>query len=192
MIKIGLVGEDPNDTTSVKLLLLKKFGKSVQFQTLLKNAYGYQLDNPKAIRIMQFQFKDAKCKFIIYIRDLDGFATEKQKVAEKQNWFYQLDKAANNKGILLLNIWELEALILADIETFNRLYKSSIRFKGDPTKQKEPKEFLAYNTRNNQKKYRESDCPEIFEKLSLETVSKNCPYFKEFVSAFDKKLKSNN
>ena len=47
MIKIGLVGEDPNDTDSIKNLLEKKYKKRVQFITLLKRINGYQLDNNK-------------------------------------------------------------------------------------------------------------------------------------------------
>ena len=33
----------------------------------------------------------------------------------------------NKKGIHLLHIYEIEALILADIETFNKIYKTKMK-----------------------------------------------------------------
>lgn len=188
MIKIGLVGEDPNDTSSIKNLFQKKYGSKVCFYPLAKRIKGYQLDNPKIKRSLQIEFNDKKCNFILYIRDLDGFKTEKSKIIKCLNWFKELDATINKNGILLLNIWELEGLILADIGTFNSLYNISCKFNGDPMVQKEPKEILMKLTRNSKKKYRESHCPEIFEKLNFDTLEKRCTYFRDFIIEFNKKI----
>lgn len=188
MKRIGLVGEDPNDTRSIKNLLLKKYKSKVHFFQLAKNIRGHQLDNPKIKRSLPIEFKNNKCHFIIYIRDLDGFKSETSKVEQKYNWFKGLDAEINNEGVFLLNIWELEALILADIKTFNDLYKVSFAFKANPMFQKDPKEKLMEVTSNGKREYKESHCPEIFEKLDFDTVKDNCKYFEDFLEEVDEKL----
>jgi hypothetical protein len=188
MIKIGLIGEDPNDTTSITNLLLKKYKDQVLFCTLVKRIRGSQLDSPKIKKSLEIEFKDEKCKFIIYIRDLDGYKSEKNKINKRQKWFEELDSAINNEGILLLNIWELEALIFADINTLNGFYKIKFKYPGDPMGLPNPKSELKRITYHTRKKYHESHCSEIFNLLNFETVEKNCLYFKHFISEFDKKL----
>lgn len=189
MKKIGLIGEDPNDTTSVAKLLEKKYKGQVQFVALAKRIRGYQLNNDKIKKILPIEFASQKCKLVIFIRDLDAFKSQGVKVTAVNNWFKAVNSTINNQGILLNNIWELEALIFADIETFNLIYNISHKFKGDPTMIKEPKEKLMELTSGTRKQYRESHCPEIFEKLSIDTVEKNCAYFREFITAFDEKIK---
>lgn len=150
MLKVGLVGEDPHDTLSIKLLLLKSYN-NVRFYQLGKGIKGYQLDNPKTKRTIIVEKEDHKCNFIIYIRDLDGYCSEKTKVENKKKWFNELNKVTGNNNVLLLNIWELEALILADIETFNKHYHVESTFKSDPQLVKDPKEVLKHLTRKNKK-----------------------------------------
>lgn len=53
MIKVGLVGEDPNDTLSIKNLLEKRYKAKVQFYQLAKRIKGFQLDNPKIKKACQ-------------------------------------------------------------------------------------------------------------------------------------------
>jgi Domain of unknown function (DUF4276) len=187
MINIGLLGEDPNDTSSIKNLLNQKYHGKVQFYPLANRINGYQLDNPKIKRSLPIEFEAKSCDFIIYIRDLDGLKSDQSKINERLKWFHELDKTINNKGILLLNIWELEGLILADIDTFNKLYHITYKFKKDPMAVKEPKELLKHITSKSKKKYHESDCPEIFEKLSIDTIENGCSYFKEFLLEFNER-----
>lgn len=188
MIKIGLIGEDPNDTSSIKNLLLKKYNSKIQLYPLARRIKGYHLDSKKIKNILPIEFKDKKCKFVVYIRDLDGYKTNKAKIKQREIWFKKLDATVNGQGILLLNIWELEALILADITTFNTIYRTTYKYPGDPMVQKEPKEELMRITFRNRKRYKESDCPEIFKKLDFGMVEKKCKYFKEFIEEFDKKI----
>ena len=190
MIRIGLVGEDPNDTYSIANLLLKKYSGKIQFFILAKGIRGFHLDNPKIKKTLPIEFKSRNCSFVIYIRDLDGFKQEQVKINSRTKWFKELDATLNNNGLLLLNIWELEGLILADIATFNKLYNVSYKYSGDPMVKKEPKEELMRITRKNRKQYRESHCPDIFKELDFAQVEKKCAYFKDFIAELNKKLSS--
>jgi hypothetical protein len=188
MVRIGLIGEDPNDTSSISNLLLQKYRGRILFFPLAKGIRGFQLNNPKIRRSLPIEFADKKCKFVLYIRDVDGFKSDQLKVKAVQRWFTELDSTINRTGILLNNIWELEALILADITTFNKLYGTTYNFKGDPVTIKEPKELLKQITRKQKKQYKESHCPEIFEVLNFQTVVSRCSYFKDFIENFEAKL----
>ncbi len=189
MIKVGLIGEDPNDTNSIKNLISQKHGKNFVFKQLIKNKKGYQLDNKNVQKALKIQFEEYKPKIVLFIRDADALETEKAKINKVISWFIKLNIVVNNNGILLINIYELEALILADIDTFNNLYKTNINFTGNVAFKKEPKEFLILKTRNNKKKYSESDCPELFKELRFDTITQNCKYFSDFIVELKKAAK---
>jgi hypothetical protein len=84
------------------------------------------------------------------------------------------------KNLLLVHVYELEALVFADLETFNREYGTEIKHANKKVSEIEsPKEKLIQHTRP-EKKYQTSHCPELFSKMNIETVIQNCPYFKKF------------
>lgn len=180
MIKIGLIGEDPNDTDSIKNLLLQKLDGKVLFTKLLKNRRGHQLDNIKTINLLKIEFKDKKPDLVVFIRDVDGIETEKEKIKKTQDWYNLLSKEVSKK-LLLLNIYELESLIIADINCFNKIYGTTIKNKRDVNFIKEPKEFLIRKSSLNKKKFNESDCPDLFQCLDINIVAKNCKYFNTFL-----------
>jgi hypothetical protein len=186
MIKIGLIGEDPNDTSSVKNLLQQKFNDKVTFTTMLKNTRGYQLDNSRVRYALEIEFKTKNPDFVLFVRDADAIITQKNLLKKKHEWYNTLLPFVKKKGMLLLNIYELEALIIADIETFNKVYSTSIKYGKDVMYQEDPKGFLMDKTRKNKKKYYESDCPELFKKLRFDTIHTNCKYFSEFILNFKK------
>lgn len=188
MLRVGLVGEDPNDTTAIQNLLHPQYKGKVQFLPLIKRIRGHALDTKKVKDILKLEFAEKKCDFVLYIRDLDGLESNKDKVVAKKKWFSDLDSFLNKKGIFLLNIWELEAIILADIQNFNKQYGINYNFKGNPTFQEKPKEKLMSVTFGCKKRYTESHCPDIFKKLDIETIKNNLKYFKDFVSTFEKKI----
>ncbi|HEY8929102.1 MAG TPA: DUF4276 family protein [Mucilaginibacter sp.] len=188
MVRVGLVGEDPNDTSSIKNLIEKRYKKTVRFYPLAKNVKGYHLDSIKIKNVLRTEFADKKCHFVVYIRDLDALKSEKAKLQEKINWFKNLDTVTNNKGVLLLNIWELEALIFGDIATFNSIYKLKYKPKQAPTYIKEPKEVLKKITSGSNKKFNESDCPDLFKKLDIDKIEETCECFKDFIENFEKRL----
>jgi len=85
-------------------------------------------------------------------------------------------KKAKLKGIYLLNIYEIEALILADIDTFNEIYQTKIKTIQNVMEVIEPKEYLKMRAKN----YVESQNPKIFELLQFEKVL-NCTYSKNLL-----------
>jgi len=188
MIRVGLVGEDPNDTSSIKNLLEKRYNKKVRFYALTRTETGHGLDSSKTKKSITIEFDEKKCRFIVFIRDLDAFESHKSALERKIKWFKELDDLVNNKGIFLLNIWELEALILADIDTFNKSYNIKHKFKGNPMLQKEPKELLKRITAKTNKKFKESHCPNLFKDLDIDKVEKNCRFFRDFIQEFNKKI----
>lgn len=182
---IALVGEDPNDTKAIKNLLSQKYSRDVKFYPIIRNKRGDQLNNATTIKALEIELQLRKYDYVIFIRDLDGFETEKSKLENRLKWFNKLNQVCNKKGLLLLNIYELEALILADIEIFNKEYKVSISNVGNVMSKKEPKEFLILKTNKSKKKYAESHCPDLFKKLRVSQVAINCKYFKDFIHALD-------
>lgn len=190
MIKVGLIGEDPNDTSSIKNILAKKYADKVFFKPMLRRIRGHYLDNPKAIRSLETEAKIEKCKFIIYIRDLDGLPSQNDLIVKKHQWFDVLNNLTGKNNIFLLNIWELEALIFADIESFNKSYRTTIKPVGNPMLISDPKGKLKEATRKSRKPFEESHCPDVFKLLDLDVVSNNCSFFKDFLGEFDHKLKS--
>ncbi len=189
MLKIGLIGEDPNDKDSIKNLLNQRYKNEVSFYGMLKNVRGYYLDNKKVSNALSIEYKNNLPNHVIFIRDTDGILTEKIKTKKVQDWFEKLNKKVEKKGILLCNIYELEALILADINTFNKIYNTKIKFPGDVTYKKDPKGFLIQKTKKLKKKFAENNCPDLFSKLDINEVIKNCSYFKEFITEFETKTK---
>lgn len=189
MVKVGLVGEDPNDTLSIKNLLEKRYKRRVQFYPLAKGIKGHQLDNPKIKRSLPIEFEDHECKFIVYIRDLDAFKSQDDKLQAKKKWFKDLDAVINSEGILLLNIWELEALIFGDMDTFNKIHGTNHKSQQNPMLIKDPKGVLKELTFKAKKQYRESHCPEIFKQLNIDKIEASCSCFKDFITEFDAKLK---
>ena len=185
---IGLVGEDPNDTRSIRYLLEKKIATKVSYELLIKNKRGHQLDNIRTKEALKIECERKKPDIIIFIRDADGICTQNEKIEKCKQWHKDLSKHLNVANVLLLNIYELEALIFADIDVFNRIYKTSIKGNRDVTFIKEPKEELIRQTRKLPKKYCESDCPELFKQMNVENIISNCSYFKQFYQNVERLL----
>jgi hypothetical protein len=175
-IKIGVVGEHPsNDSESLCHLLRPLACDNVQFKVILTKLRGSQLDNERMfLNSLESEFLSEELSYVILIRDLDGVLSEKEKVVLRDKWFNRANKTIEDKGIFFLAIAEMEALILADIETFNKIYGLNIKPVGNPMANKDPKKTLMQLTeRTKRGKYTESDAPEIFKKLNFQTVYKN-------------------
>ncbi|ERJ59342.1 DUF4276 family protein [Sphingobacterium paucimobilis] len=191
MIKIGVIGEDPNDTTAIQNLLRPKLGAIANFKTICKNIRGCHLDSPKFYKTVGAETKSTSYDILICIRDLDAFKSESAKVLERQNWHKKIKDAANGcSTVLLLNIWELEAIIFADLIPFNKRYGVSLSFAGDPSSLKDPKERLKSETRKAKRKYVESDCKELFSELDFDKVTSRCAFFKDFLEDLRSRHKS--
>jgi len=180
-MRIGLVGEAPNDTEAIKNLLNKKYS-ALEFFFMLNNINGSNLDNQKTKRLLRIEYEFEKPDIVIFIRDLDSVLPNKKKLYERKNYFTEFNSVVNKKGILLLNIYEIEALILADYELFNRKFDAKINKIDNVMLIEEPKEFL----KRESKKYNESLNGEIFAELSFENVHANCLIFQRFIKNFEK------
>jgi hypothetical protein len=171
-IKIGIVGEHPNnDSKALIALLLKASVENIDFQVIAKKFRGGGLDSDRFLQILTNE-ADGLDK-IIFIRDSDE-AMNEQIIAYKHirdEWFRKANKASGGKGIFFLVIAELEALILADIETFNHFYGVTAQFSGNPMMIQDPKKKLEmFSNKSRKGKYDETHAPDIFEKLAFKTV----------------------
>ncbi len=186
MIIVGLVGEAPNDTNAIKNLLSKNY-QNLSFVTLLKDINGSMLDNRKLFRrILRIEYETQNPDLIIFIRDLDALETDRGAKLKRQETFNYSNNIVDKKGIFLLHIFEIEALIFADIEAFNNYYGCSIPKVSDPMKIFEPKEVLIKATRKSVKQYSETHNAEIFDLLNFNILKTNCKYFNEFIIDLEK------
>lgn len=189
-MKVGLVGEAPTDTKSIEVLLSKKY-QNITFVELLRNTNGAGLENQKTKAKLRIECQTHKPDFVIFIRDLDGLDTEEYRDKKLQrNTYYNNfvgSTLIKEKCIFLLNIWEIEALILSDIDAFNKYYGCNIVFNDNPMLINEPKEYLQCQN----KKYSETDNRYIFEYSDFDKIYNNCDYFKRFIDKFDILLKNN-
>ncbi len=183
MKKIGLFGESPYDTDAICNLLTRPYAGRFSFVKLLRRISSEDLGSiGKMKRILKVEVSSrTDISAIIVVLDLDSDAQNQEALREKKSWFEKLNGFFPQRGLLLLNIYELEALILADIDSFNRLFRVNIKYNGDPMAQKDPKEFLEHQTRRSQRKFTVSENPEIFKHLNFEQVKQKCRYFKEFI-----------
>lgn len=183
-MKIGLVGEAPSDTLAVKNLLERRYSDiNFQFAPLLQFINGSQLDSQKTKRFLRNEYEIQKPDIVIFIRDLDATLPNRTKLAERQDYFINSNSVVDKKGILFLHIFEIEALILADINTFNAIYNTKVEEIENAMSIEEPKEVLKKFT----SKYSISHNPEIFKELQYDNLMK-CTYFKNFIRKLDKRL----
>lgn len=174
-MKIGLIGEDPNDTQAIKNLLQQKL--DVKFKPLLKNITGSNLDSKKFLRMFRGELKKEEFSAIFFVRDLDGLPSENQKIEKKKYWFNKLKKENPSYSFFLLNIYEIEALVLSDINTFNKLFGCDLKESKNPMYVKNPKELLKSETKQ---KFKENLNPKVFYNLNFDVVKNNCDYFSDF------------
>ena len=172
-IKVGIVGEHPkNDSDALRVLLEPFAVADVQFKIVAKNFKGGQLDGEKFFNSLESEIFDLD--WVILSRDLDGILSETQKLATKDKWFLKANKNASKKGIFFLAIAEMEALILADIQTFNKLYSVDIKPIGNPMTTSKPKENLKhFSDKSKRGKYEENHAVDIFKTLNFNTIYDN-------------------
>ena len=102
-MRIGLVGEAPNDTESMKNLLIKRYPiEKFNFFSLLQIINGSNLDSQKTKRLLKKEFEQQKPDIVIFIRDLDSTLPNKEKLYERKNYFTSSNNVVNKKGIPLL------------------------------------------------------------------------------------------
>lgn len=184
-MKVGIVGESPNDTEGLAGLFKEQFSEH-QFRSVFKNRKDHQTAVLKLQKLIKIENKKRQYDLLIVSRDLDDPESDQTALSKRQEWFLELQKGIDPVALFLLHIYEIEALILSDVESLLKHFGGKLKFTGDPMKQEDPKEFLKKKWMGV-KKYHENDCPKILPELNYETIKSNCRYFQ----AFDKNLKQN-
>jgi hypothetical protein len=191
-IKIGIIGENTNDVLAVVGLLKKQaFAANLVFFELLEKTNSSFLDEGKghkAADLAAAEFRTLKPDFILYIRDLDVVAKNRAKyktqIEFRSNIFQKLNQKVNEQAIFMLNIYEIEALILADFEKFKRIYNNETWFFDAKTAAEEVKpkgtlkNFLGKDPIIN----------DLIPKLRIDIISENHTHFKAFYSEFQKMI----
>ena len=192
-IRVGIVGEHPNnDALALSHLLKSVAHENVDFIVLQKNNRGSHLDSMKFFRTLRAEFRSENPHFIILVRDLDGLTSSLDKITERDSWFVKANKEINNCDIFFLVIYEMEALILADIDNFNKYYKLKVKPIGNPTSLEKPKEYLQKLTEKTQKgKYEENDAPKIIQSLNFKTIYSTHNGERSFQHFADELIKKN-
>ncbi len=174
MIRIGILGENfDNDACALKALLERNtFNWEVNFFPIIKSLTGGQLENVRKLKKrIEAEIAINRLDYVVCMRDLDALPSEAGKIKLKEEWYRKLEMG--NIGIFFLVIVEAEAIILADIETFNKKYGVRIPSIGNPLLQANPKAFLKQHTSKSAKKYQEAHALEIFKALNFEKVYTN-------------------
>jgi len=138
--------------------------------------------------LLRIEYELQAPDIVIFIRDLDALETDRKARRKRQVVFSFSNSIVDHKGISLLNIFEIEALILADIEAFNRHYETTIAAFTDPMLILEPKEVLIAATRGFNNRFEVSHNPHLFTLLNFDTVKQNCRYFSAFIRKLNRAI----
>jgi hypothetical protein len=185
MKRIAVIGENSNDTAPLCKVWNKEFSKKAKFVIVLPSIVGDQWEADKAFRLLRAELGSQKFNGIIAIRDLDGPRSSKTALSKRQNWFKKISTIAG-RSAFLLNVQEIEAMHFADLDPFNKAYKTTIVFKGNPEAKASPKDELM---RLTSKKFKESDNKVLIPKLDFTKVKAKCQFYRDFVADLELLLK---
>jgi len=181
-----MIGEYPTDVNCISNLLLKKHKEGIVFFPLIYDLHGSMLENPKIKRQLRKEYEIIRPDFVLFIRDLDGLEDNKSLLEQRKAYFKEFNSVVDRKGIFLLNIYELEALLLSDIDNLKNYFKVELDEIADCMKIIDPKGFLQKNI----SKYSTGHNLALFSRLDYDMVTRNCRYFKDFSLGFDKIVKN--
>ncbi len=187
MLRIGMIGESEYDRAALKNLL-SRYYNNLQFVPLLKKVRGTQLDQEKTIDILEDELYKKNLDIIIVQRDLDAPEGEQKNTQIRNAFFISIAAKASAKSFFVLHVQTLEALILADLDGFNKKYKTTVTFNSNPMFQEKPKRWLRDKCKTG--KYEAKDSPALFEQLDIEKLKKQVKYFQTFITEFEEYLKN--
>jgi hypothetical protein len=178
--KVGIIGEHPNNDAVAMIALLERYKyENVHFEPIdVKNFHGAAMLNHTFASVLASQLYDENFDHVIIMCDLDfkkdKHKREKDKIKDRDKWFVKVNKSIDGVGIFFLIIYELETLILCDLETLDKFFQTKVIFEGKPIEEKDPKSFLQAATKNTNKgRYKEEDAIAIFKKIRLEKIYQN-------------------
>jgi hypothetical protein len=193
MMRIGIVGENfQNDACAFKAIMTPQYKGQVEFVPIGNTLNGKIFATKKVLSTIPTLVKVKNLDAVLFVCDLDN----ESKRRERYQWFSTIQKNVHFKSILFIAVMELEALILADIETFNKIYEVSIQYTKNPKFEKDPKGFLMEKTEKpkSKRKYEEKHAFEIFSNLRFDTVykkHKETDSFQAFIDHFEAEFKIN-
>ncbi len=196
MIKIGIIGENyQNDSCAFKAFLTPQYEGKITFVPILKSLNGGRPPIKKVLKLLPTDIQKYQLNALLFLLDLDKDA----KRNECNQWIATIQKGVSVNSIFYLAVMELEALILADIEIFNKKYGIKKQYTKNPKFEDDPKKKLEIWTEKGKAnaQYSVNDAEEIFKKLRFEVVYKNHfgdDSFQEFIDNFERtfKVKRNN
>ena len=191
MKRIGIIGEHfKNDACALSLLLTPQYQGQIKFIPILKSLKGGYNSAAKISRMLPTEMLKNNLDAVICTHDLDNHA----KQANIEGWFKEINNSIKDKGVLFLLVMELEALILADIECFNTIYGTSLKYTKNPKNEPDPKKYLMEKTFKTNRKYDENHSEEIFNQLRFDIVYKKHKgeqSFQAFIDAFNSNFNLN-
>lgn len=185
MLRIGLIGESEFDRESLRLLLLKVSNRRFAFVELLSALDGDKLESRKALRILEMELTTKQLDLIIVQRDLD----KPYKREIRDSFFRNVTIRFRGETISLLHIYAFEALLIADLNSFNSQFGLELNYRGNPETINDPKTWLRSRCRN--KTYRPSDSPRLLSVANIDVIRRRVPYFNNFVNNFLNYLSNN-
>ena len=185
---VGLLGESPNDTASVAALLGPRYGGRVRFTAISPEITGSQLDNPKFQHIVRMNYRFKRPDVVVVTRDLDAPETDRAQKLKRNEFFRKINLGLEGRGVYLLNVQAIEALIMADIRVFNARYACACAMPADPTTVADPVTFLKNATPTGKPHYDEGHCADLLGQVDYDTVLANCRYFAAFDAALAARL----
>lgn len=185
---VGLLGESPNDTSSLEVLLGKRYGERVRFVIISPEITGTQLDSPKFQHIIRANYRFKKPDLVVVTRDLDAPEDDRPKRLERLLFFRKMNRGFEQKSIFLLNMQAMEALIAADIAPFDKKYGCTCLVPADPMEIIDPAKFLKEATARCRKHYDEGHCAELLAEADYDKIVANCRYFADFDREFSQRI----
>ncbi len=188
MIRIGIIGENyQNDACAFKAFMTPQYKGKIEFVPIGRGLNGGDLPERAIIDEVSRATKKEKLNAVLIMRDLDNEA----KRPKRNLWFENVRKAATVDSIFYLAVMELEALILADIDTFNEIYGIKGQYTKNPKFEADPKQVLKNRTSHTNKKYKPNDALDIFTRLDFEIVykkHKEKDSFQAFIDDFEEEF----
>jgi Domain of unknown function (DUF4276) len=190
MTRIGIVGENfQNDACAFKAFLTPHYEGQITFVPIGNTLNGKIFATQKVLSTIPTLVKVNKLDAVLFMCDLDN----ESKKRERHQWFSTIQKSVNFKSVLFIAVKELEALILADIEIFNKIYGVSIQYHKNPKFEEDPKKFLMTRTEKSKAKrqYDEPHALEIFSQLRFDIVykkHKDEDSFQAFIDDFEEEF----
>ena len=178
--RVCVAGESSFDTKALRDLLQRQYGQWAQFIALPLRLEGGQLDGRKSRTMFRLAYQDKQPDLVIIFRDLDGPADDRAKRREREVLFEEMNALVEHKGLLLLHVYTIEALLIAHVEVFQKKYGWQCRVPANPTTIPKPAQFLRDASRNSNRRYEKALCPDMMEQVAYDFLVSRCGYFRDF------------